>query len=325
MTSDDDVQPPNALAPDHWDEFVGQANLKRELEVKIQGAIQDRRPLGHILLCTVPGAGKTTLARLIADRLGDDLHYEIAPIPERVFARILRSHSGILVIDEVHRYSKRGARGQETLLPLIGPERTYRLASGATIECKYLSVVAATTEPDQIIKPLWDRFANSGGGIPVWDEYTDDELALIVAGMARRLGVNLNEETCRMFGIASVGIPRMAEQYVLTHRDLLIAHRNAGLPEPTGEDTLALIRTSSNGLTAHHERYLETLEMLGGTKGLKPIASVLRMPERVVEDLELLLLKQGYIELTDRGRDLTPKGYAHRKGGVSPMRRGSAS
>lgn len=322
-TNDDDDRTPGAvdLAPASFDSFIGQKNLKRELEVKIRAARAQNRPLGHLLLVTVPGAGKTTLARLIADKLDDDFTSYVCPINDKMMAQVVRSHFGVVLLDEIHRYSRAKLEG---LLSLIGPEHYLQLASGAKLEpAMPLTIIGATTEPHKIIKALWDRF-EAAGGVPAWDDYSDDELTEIVAQMSRQIGLNLDEPTCRMFGSASGGIPRHAEQFVLSHRDLQISNELTGLAPPTGEDTLALLRTSSDGISARHHQYLVVLELLGGTRGLRPIAGFLRVDEAVAEDLEQLLVRRGYVEMTDRGRDLTPKGYAYLQGAVRPVRRGRA-
>lgn len=313
MTSDDDV--PTDLTPNDFDSFIGQANLKRELEVKIQAAREEERPLGHILLVTVPGAGKTTLARLIAEKLGDDFASYVCPMSDKLIAQVVRSHSGIVLMDEIHRFKSR----LDGLLTLIGPGRFVQLASGARLEAPELTVIGATTEPQAIPKALWDRF-DAAGGVPMWDPYSDDELTAIVGQMSRQLGIKLDEKTCRTFGTASAGIPRHAEKFVLTHRDLTITNAKTGIAPPSADDTLALLRTASDGVTARHHHLLTTLDLLGGTKGLKPLAGVMRVSEKVVEDLEVLLIEMGYIELTDRGRDLTAKGHRYLQGGVAKRR-----
>jgi holliday junction DNA helicase RuvB len=310
MGPSDDV---HDLTPDDWDQFLGQRRLKAELEIRIQAAKEQQRPLGHILLVTEAGGGKTTLAKLIAERLGDDFMSVICPISPKALAQTVRSFDGILLLDEIHAMRT----AQEALLPLIR-DRYLQLASGSRLENPWITIIGATTEPGRIIKPLWDRFLASGG-VPAFDPYEPEELAQVAFNMGRKLGLELDAPTCAIYGTASIGIPRHVEQYVLAHRDLMVANHGV---EPTPEETLAMLRTSADGLTAYHQKYLESLDALGGTKGVKIIAALMRVPEAVVIDTEYLLIKQGYIAYTDAGRQLTVKGHTFLRGDSTRRRLG---
>lgn len=48
----------DALRPKDWDSYIGQPALKSRLQVSIDSALQQGRPLGHVLLHAKPGYGK---------------------------------------------------------------------------------------------------------------------------------------------------------------------------------------------------------------------------------------------------------------------------
>lgn len=161
-------------------------------------------------------------------------------------------------------------------------------------------MIGATTEPDRIIAPLWDRFY-----VPAIDPYTDDEMSEIVLGMAARVNVPVSTEAAEIYGTAATGVPRKARQFVLMHRDLMVNHGSAPLPE----DVMKVLRIGMDGLTNDHMKYLRALRTLGGTKGVATIRMMMDLPETVVNDLERLLVERGYIAYGASGRELTSEGY----------------
>ena len=278
-----------------WKDFIGQERLKERLDVHIKAALKQQRRLDHVLLVGPPGFGKTSLGTVIAMRMSQDLIERTMPLTERTVTEIVRQETGILLLDEIHRASK---REQESLLPLL--EFGYiQDKRGRTFACE-LTIVGATTEPEHIIPPLYDRFVIR----PDFDDYTEDEMGQIVASMAVKASVQFDATTARLLGNATGGTPRRAGQFVLAARDLLAIGKPA-----FAQDILALCRVDEEGLTWQHHQYLAALDQSGGIAGLKPLQNLLRLNETVVRELERLLLKRQYIMYASTGRELTGLGY----------------
>lgn len=289
----------DALRPTTLGDYIGQPRLKAELDVQINAAYKQVRSFPHLLLAAPPGAGKTTLAALIAGRLSDSFTRLVMPVTERVLARHFQDCNGILLLDELHRMSR---TAQESLLTVI-EDGYFQLQSGRSIELEALTIIGATTEPHKIIRPLWDRF-EAAGGVPAWEPYTEEDLAAIISGMAHRCGVDIDEATAAAYGRASAGTPRLGAKFVKRHADLAFSlGRN-----PTATETLEQLRMTEDGLGSYHLRYLQVLDSLGGKRGVETITSLLRLPASIVEDLEILLVTQGYIDFTPGGREITTKG-----------------
>src|SRR2546428_7968550 len=82
VAGEDDSRYDAALRPKTLSEFVGQDKHKENLRVFIEAAKKRGEPLDHVLFCGPPGLGKTTLAHIIANELGTQLHATSGPAIE---------------------------------------------------------------------------------------------------------------------------------------------------------------------------------------------------------------------------------------------------
>lgn len=288
--------------PENFDGFIGQAKLKERLTVQIEAAKADDRPLGHVFLSGPAGFGKTTLAHLIADLLGDPITILTGRVNEKTLVRTVRAfEGGILFLDEIHALAK---QQQESILPLL-TNGTMLDSKGREYQTRFLTVIAATTERDKVIAPLLSRFPI----VPDFVPYTDDEMCRIVQNMARANNVRLDKATAKALGRAAGGVPRAAEALVVGAHDLAVTDHPVD-----AQSVLALCGVDSDGLTALHVRYLEVLHSQGNQAGQKTIEMLLRIPPLTIRELERLLLERTFIEYSSTGRELTTVGEHKLKG-----------
>ncbi|MGH2724988.1 MAG: AAA family ATPase, partial [Actinomycetota bacterium] len=78
-----DVDFDAALRPKWLAEFVGQARVKEQMALLVQGAKERDEPLDHVLFSGPPGLGKTTLAGIVANEMGAGLRHTSGPALER--------------------------------------------------------------------------------------------------------------------------------------------------------------------------------------------------------------------------------------------------
>ncbi len=306
------TQPDRSLRPETLDDFIGQQRLVGHLRVRIRSALGAVRPMDHALFVAPPGAGKTSLATVIAAELGEHMVAVARPIGARELLDVLYElGQGVLFLDEIHRFS---TAQQENLLPLL--EGGYLEAKWGREHFEWLTVLAATTEPQGVIAPLRDRFPIRPDTGSEFDPYTDVEMAEIVAVMGSRVGITLAPDDVMALGTAAGGTPRNARSLILAARDLTASQ---GGEPPTAAEVLEFCQVDSDGLTRAHNTYLRRLYEMGGQAGLDPISTRLRLHPSAVRDIERLLLDRQLIGLEPRGRVLTRAGRD--RIGVTPQRR----
>ena len=213
------------VRPEHLEEFVGQTHLLGESSA-LRTAIEQGHPHSMILYGP-PGSGKTTLARMVAERsraVFEELsavqagRAEVRGVLERAAHRRASSGTGtVFFLDEIHRFNK---AQQDTLLPAV--EEGVVTLIGATTEnpafevngalLSRMRVYALQALSAQEIAEVLRRALASGeldGGVAV-EPQTLEFLAARSEGDARTAlnALELAAMTAAELGERSVGIAR---------------------------------------------------------------------------------------------------------------------
>ncbi len=306
-----------SLRPQHLGEFIGQKTSRENLRIFIEAAKTRGEALDHVLLHGPPGLGKTTLSQIVAREMGVGFRATSGPVIQKAgdLAAILTNLQprDVLFIDEIHRLQP---AIEEILYPAMedfqldliigeGPAaRTVR------IDLNPFTLVGATTRAGLLATPLRDRF-----GIPLrLIFYTAEELELIVARGAEKLGFSLTSDGATEIARRSRGTPRIAGRLLRRVRDFASVAGKSQVDRPTADAALARLEVDALGLDAMDRRYLRRLadHHGGGPVGVETLAAALAEARDTLEDvIEPYLIQEGLILRTSRGRMLGDAGWKH--------------
>ena len=311
----DDKTMDNTIRPESIDEYIGQTDVKENIEVFVEAAKLRDEPLDHVLLYGPPGLGKTTLAFIIAHELGTKIKTASGPSIEKSgdLAAILSSlePGDVLFIDEIHRMPR---YIEEILYPamedfsldiIVGSEGNSR---NIKIDLPPFTLVGATTRAGDLSAPLRDRF----GIISKLQYYTEEELTEIVKRTARVLSIDIEDDAAIELAKRSRGTPRIANRLFKRVRDFALVKGNGIINLEITNEALARLKVDKIGLdNTDHELLLAIINKFnGGPVGVEAIASSIGEEVTTIEDVyEPYLLQMGLLKRTARGRVVTDKAY----------------
>ncbi len=307
----------HTLRPDKWDDYIGQQNIKENLHILLTAAKERKHPPEHILFYGPPGLGKTTLAHLIAKEGGVTMKVTSGPAIEKVgdLASLLTNLSpgDILFIDEIHRLNK---AIEEVLYPamesgvldiIIGKGPSARTIQ---LELPPFTLIAATTRISLLSSPLRSRF---GGGVFRLEFYSVEEIGRIIKRSSVILGIEIADQAIEEIAKRSRRTPRTANYLLKRTRDFAQV-KKVPLTKEVVDESLKLLQIDDMGLTFADRAILETIieKFGGGPVGVNTIAASLgEEPSTIEEFNEPYLMQIGFIERTQRGREVTESAYRH--------------
>jgi Holliday junction DNA helicase RuvB len=306
-----------SLRPQTLREFIGQKASRENLAIFIEAARGRAEALDHVLLHGPPGLGKTTLAQIVARELGVGFRATSGPVIQRAgdLAAILTNLQprDVLFIDEIHRLQP---AIEEILYPAMEDFQLDLIigegpgARSVRIDLQPFTLVGATTRAGLLATPLRDRF-----GIPLrLVFYTPEELTLIVARGAEKLGFALTQDGAREIATRSRGTPRIAGRLLRRVRDFASVQGAETVDRAIADAALLRLEVDARGLDAMDRRYLRRMAEHhgGGPVGVETLAAALAEARDTLEDVvEPFLIQEGLVLRTSRGRMLGEPGWRH--------------
>src|SRR6056300_287321 len=306
-----------AIRPLSLQDYVGQSEVKEQMDIFINAARGRGEPLDHTLVFGPPGLGKTTLANIIANELNASIKTTSGPVLEKagdLAALLTNLEAGdVLFVDEIHRLSP---VVEEILYPAM---EDYQLdimigegpaARSIKLDLPQFTLVGATTRAGLLTSPLRDRF----GIVQRLEFYSVEELASIATRSAGILGMKMDPRGAVEVARRARGTPRIANRLLRRVRDYADVKTDGNVTAEVADSALNMLNVDKLGFDHMDRRLLLTIieKFEGGPVGVDSLSAAIGEERGTIEDvLEPYLIQQGYLMRTSRGRMATRQAYSH--------------
>lgn len=263
-----------AIRPKTLNEFIGQDNVREQMQIFIEATKNRQESLDHVLIFGPPGLGKTTLAHIISHELNVNLKQTSGPVLEKAgdLAAILTNlePNDVLFIDEIHRLN---AVVEEVLYPAMedfqldimigeGPA-----ARSIKLDLPPFTLVGATTRAGLLTSPLRDRF----GIVQRLNFYDANDLTKICNRSAGILDLNIEPHGSEQISERARGTPRIVNRLLRRVRDYAEVKADGIISKNVAVAALDMLEVDPNGFDPMDRKLLLAIieKFDGGPVGIE--------------------------------------------------------
>lgn len=305
------------IRPQDFSQFSGQDKIIENLKIFVKAAKMRGEALDHLLLHGPPGLGKTTLAHIVANELEVDLKITSGPVLDKPgdLAGLLTGleKGDVLFIDEIHRLSPVVEEYLYSAMEDFSIDLMIDKGPGARsvqISLNPFTLVGATTRSGLLTSPLRARF-----GIQSHLEYYDSSTLMgIIERSATILKIPIDTDAALEIARRSRGTPRIANALLRRVRDFAQVKGSGVIDQEITLYALDALNIDKRGLDSMDNKILSTIihKFKGGPVGVGTIATAVSEDPGTIEEVyEPFLIKEGFIQRTARGREVTDLAYSH--------------
>ncbi len=320
VESEEDIPILARLRPRSWEDFIGHEDKVLVLRRLLDAARKREEQADHLVFYGPPGTGKTVLAELCLSEFDISRSVGLLESKSSLFRELMKMEKGQgFFIDEIHGL---GRPDSELLMQAMESTGIFKNSNS---KIPPFTLLGCTTRFGKLDRPLRDRFGLAlyidfykscqevVGGEGPHDKHNKGcsaaDLNTIVGKAGNRLDMDMQLGSMAEIAQRSRGTPRIAGRLLRRVRDV----SDSPSPEVVGK-TLVELGIDQFGMEDADRRYLLAVGLRygGGPVGLKTLGATLGdETESLVENTEPYLIRSGFIEITTRGRKLTPGGMRY--------------
>ena len=276
-----------AIRPKLLADYVGQPQVREQMDIFIKAAKLRQDALDHLLIFGPPGLGKTTLANIVANEMGVNIRTTSGPVLEKAGDYpAMEDYQLDIMIGE-------------------GPA-----ARSIKLDLPPFTLIGATTRAGSLTSPLRDRF----GIVQRLEFYSVEDLTSIVTRSASCLNLELEDKAAFEVARRSRGTPRIANRLLRRVRDFADVRNDGIISADIAKQALSMLDVDDAGFDYLDRKLLTAVieRFDGGPVGLDNLAAAIGEERDTIEDvLEPYLIQQGFLQRTPRGRIATSLTYRH--------------
>ena len=286
-----------------FESYIGNDDIKTTAKMLVSLFRDKGIVIPHIILYGQAGTGKTTLAKTIAYEAGvnffETVSHNFRNVNDVIDFLTRLEEGDMLFIDEIH-----GLKTELEEVMYSAMQDSYIVTpDGQQIHLPKFCIVGATTLPDEVTKPLRDRFKYAFE-VPL---YTDEEISDIIFAYGKGF---ISKENSMSIALRCFGTPRVAINYFDCIKLYAIYKGSNKINKNHIAETFKQKKIDSLGLGSYHYK---ALDILGSQKsksmGIQSLASSVGVSKKFAETMiQNGLFYYKLIEITTKGRTLTEKG-----------------